>query len=166
MWSYRYEAVDSFIHTGKLIASRLPPKHLIVYRDYCPLCLSMKRKRNRRPGVSLDLAEDELSPWQEVNCDISGIFRTVSKSKQSLFFVDAKTGGKIFIAHQKKKHCPAVYSTSPRNGNRHFWGKQESSYFSLCYPGRQASEFPFSTEELGPSPRGSDPVSCRLTWVW
>ena len=28
---------------------------------------------------------------------------------------------------------------------------------------RQASEFPFSTEELGPSPRGSDPVSCRLT---
>ena len=32
-----------------------------------------------------------------------------------------------------------------------------------CYPGRQASEFPFSTEELGPSPRGSDPVSCRLT---
>jgi hypothetical protein len=32
-----------------------------------------------------------------------------------------------------------------------------------CYPGRQASELPFSTEELGPSPRGSDPVSCRLT---
>ena len=26
--------------------------------------------------------------------------------------------------------------------------KQESSYFFLCYPGRQASEFPFSTEEL------------------
>ena len=35
--------------------------------------------------------------------------------------------------------------------------------FFLCYPGRQASEFPFSTEELGPSPRGSDPVPCRLT---
>ena len=28
---------------------------------------------------------------------------------------------------------------------------------------RQAREFLFSTEELGPSPRGSDPVSCRLT---
>ena len=28
---------------------------------------------------------------------------------------------------------------------------------------RQASEFLFSTEKLGPSPRGSDPVSCRLT---
>ena len=36
-------------------------------------------------------------------------------------------------------------------------------YFFLFCPGRQASEFPFSTEELGPSPRGSDPVSCRLT---
>ena len=35
--------------------------------------------------------------------------------------------------------------------------------FFLCYPGLQASEFLFSTEELGPSPRGSDPVPCRLT---
>ena len=26
--------------------------------------------------------------------------------------------------------------------------------FFLCYPGSQASEFLFSTEELGPSPRG------------
>ena len=59
-----------------------------------------------------------------------------------------------------------IYSTSPRNGNRHFWVKQESFYFFLCYPGRQASEFLFSTEKLGPSPRGSDPVPCRLTWVW
>ena len=25
-----------------------------------------------------------------------------------------------------------------RNRNRHFWAKQENSYFSLCYPGRQA----------------------------
>jgi len=30
-------------------------------------------------------------------------------------------------------------------------------------PLRRASEFLFSTEELGPSPRGSDPVPCRLT---
>jgi hypothetical protein len=35
--------------------------------------------------------------------------------------------------------------------------------FSFATQGRQASQFPFSTEELGPSPRGSDPVSCRLT---
>ena len=29
----------------------------------------------------------------------------------------------------------------------------------LCYPGRQASGFLFSTWELGPSPRGSDRLS-------
>ena len=71
----------------------------------------MKRKRKRKPGVSLDLTEDELSPWQEVYCDSSGKFRTVSKAKNRYFtvFVDAKTGGKIYIAHQKKKHYPAVY---------------------------------------------------------
>ena len=38
-----------------------------------------------------------------------------------------------------------MYSTSPRNRNRHFrvWGKQEGSYFSLCYLGRrkQASSY-------------------------
>jgi len=33
----------------------------------------------------------------------------------------------------------------------------------LPRPGRQASGFLFSTEELGPSPRGSDPVSYSLT---
>jgi hypothetical protein len=32
-------------------------------------------------------------------------------------------------------------------------GLGESFYFFLCYPGRQAGEFLFSTEELGPSPR-------------
>ena len=41
--------------------------------------------------------------------------------------------------------------------------KSLSFYFFLCYPGRQASGFPFSRVELGPSPRGSDPVPCRLT---
>ena len=57
------------------------------------------------------MTEDELSPWHEVYCDSSGKFRTVSKAKSRYFtvFVDAKTGGKIFIAHQKKKHFPAVY---------------------------------------------------------
>ena len=55
------------------------------------------------------------------------------------------------------------YSTSPRNGNRHFSGKQESSHFFLCYPGRQAREFPFSTRELGQNfkaqtrPPGAEP---------
>ena len=29
---------------------------------------------------------------------------------------------------------------------------EASKRFFLCYPGRQVSEFPFSTEEMGPSP--------------
>ena len=32
----------------------------------------------------------------------------------------------------------------------------KGSYLSLCYPERQASEFLFSPEELGSSPRGLD----------
>ena len=48
------------------------------------------------------------------------------------------------------------HSNISRNRNRHFWDKQESSYFSLYYPGRQASELLFSTRELGLSPRGLD----------
>ena len=110
-----------FKKTGKLIASRLPPKFLRAYRENCPLCLAMKRKRNSRPGVSLDLAEDEISPWQEVYCDSSGKFRVVSKAKNRYFtiFVDAKTGGKIYIAHQKKKHYPAVYLKFVQRVGRH-----------------------------------------------
>ena len=110
-----------FKKTGKLIASRLPPKFLRAYRENCPLCLAMKKKRSRKPGISLDLTEDELSPWQEVYCDSSGKFRTMSKAKHRYFtvFVDAKTGGKIFIAHQKKKHFPAVYLKFVHRVGRH-----------------------------------------------
>ena len=35
--------------------------------------------------------------------------------------------------------------------------------FSFATQGGKASEFLFSTEEQGLSPRGSDPVPCRLT---
>ena len=107
--------------TGKLIASRLPPKFLRAYRENCPLCLAMKRKRSSKPCVSLDLTEDELSPWQEVYCDSSGKFRTVSKGRNRYFtiFVCAKTGGKIFTAHQKKKHFPAVYLKFVQRVGRH-----------------------------------------------
>ena len=45
------------------------------------------------------------------------------------------------------------HSTTRRNKNLQFWGKQECSYFSICY----------LTQELGPSPRSSEPVRCRLT---
>ena len=43
--------VKELIHlkkTGKLIASRLPPKFLRSYRENCLLCLAMKRKRKRK----------------------------------------------------------------------------------------------------------------------
>ena len=43
------------------------------------------------------------------------------------------------------------------------FGKQESFYFFLCYPGRQGSAFLISTGELGPSPKGSDLFPFRLT---
>ena len=85
------------------------------------MCLAMKRKRSSKPCVSLDLTEDELSPWQEVYCDSSGKFRTVSKGRNRYFtiFVCAKTGGKIFTAHQKKKHFPAVYLKFVQRVGRH-----------------------------------------------
>jgi hypothetical protein len=53
------------------------------------------------------------------------------------------------------------YSTTPEWKPAFLRQAREFLFFPLLP--REASEFPFSTEELGPSPRGSDPVSCRLT---
>jgi len=41
--------------------------------------------------------------------------------------------------------------------------KRVSIFSFATQGGKQVSFYRFSTEELGPSPRGSDPVSCRLT---
>ena len=109
-----------FKREGKLIATRLPPKFLRSFRDSCPLCLAMKRRRNPRPKSSM-LGQNELAHWQEVYCDSSGKFRTVSKAKNYYFtlFVCAKSGGKVFIAHSKKKHFPAVYLKFIQRIGRH-----------------------------------------------
>lgn len=109
-----------FKREGKLIATRLPPKFLRSFRDSCPLCLAMKRRRNPRPKSSM-LGQNELAHWQEVYCDSSGKFRTVSKAKNRYFtlFVCAKSGGKVFIAHRKKKHFPAVYLKFIQRIGRH-----------------------------------------------
>ena len=91
-------------------------------------------KEEKEESVSLDLTEDELSPWQEVYCDSSGKFRSVSKPKNRYFtvFVDAKPGGKIFIVHQKKKHFPAVYLKFVQRVGRHPQVLYSNKVVSLC----------------------------------
>ena len=109
-----------FKREGKLIATRLPPKFLRSFRDSCPLCLAMKRRRNPRPKSSM-LGQNELAHWQEAYCDRSGKFRTVSKAKNRYvtLFVCAKSGGKVFIAHRNKKHFPVVFLKVIQRIGRH-----------------------------------------------
>lgn len=109
-----------FKRTGKVIASRLPPKFLREYRDECPICLAMKKKRKPLPKVS-NHSLSHLAPWEEIQVDSSGKFRVESKQGNRYFtnFVCAKTGDKIVIAHAKKKHFPLVYMKFVRRIGRH-----------------------------------------------
>jgi hypothetical protein len=67
------------------------------------------------------LGQNELAHSQEVYWDSSGKFRTVSKAKNRYctLFVCAKSGSKVFIAHRKKQHFPAVYLQLVQRIGRH-----------------------------------------------
>ena len=69
----------------------------------------------------------------------------------------------VMITNFTKKNVKIKTTVRHRGIGTGISEASKRAYFSLCYPGRQASEFLFLTEELGPSPRGSDPVPCRLT---
>ena len=55
--------------------------------------------------------------------------------------------------------------TIPRDWNRHFWGKQESSYFFPCCQRRQASEFLFWTGTPEKNPGATNDLCVGHQWI-
>jgi hypothetical protein len=65
---------------GKVIVSRLSPKFLRNYREECPICIAMKKRRKSLPkGSDSTHTLSQLVPWEEVFSDSSGKFRLKSR---------------------------------------------------------------------------------------